>query len=164
MTLSGRAGDARDTIALARRGTIVHFSMEEGAMHSALKGTTRMLAGAAIAVSLLFTAACDDDDDPFVPVPTELTLTSGNNQTLAVSTASAPLTVTLLDQNDDPVAGRTVNWTVATGTGTLTSATSVTNAEGVATMTFTSATTVGAATVTATVTGVSPVTFNLMVE
>lgn len=134
-------------------------------MQSVLKGThTRMLAGAAMALSLLFAAACDDDDPVEPPVPTELNITSGNNQTIAVSTASAPLTVTLLDQDDDPMAGRTVTWAVATGTGTLTSATSVTDANGVATMVFTSGTVAGAATVTATVAGLTPVTFNLAVQ
>lgn len=133
-------------------------------MQSALKGTTRILAGAGMALSLLFTAACDDDDPVEPQVPTELNITSGNNQTIAKSTASAPLTVTLLDQDDDPIAGRTVTWAVATGTGTLASATSVTNASGVATMVFTSGTAAGAATVTATVTGLAPVTFNITVQ
>ena len=133
-------------------------------MPSVLLKTTRLLATAGLATSLLFTAACDDDDDPFVPVATELNLTSGNNQSLAKSTASAPLTVTLLDQNDDPISGRTVNWAVATGSGSLASATSVTNAQGVASIVFTSGTTAGPATVTATVAGVTPVTFNLTVQ
>ena len=132
-------------------------------MPSVLRMSTRTLAGAAMAFTLLFTAACDDDDDPFVPIPSELTIVSGDNQTITVSTASAPLTVTLLDQNDDPIAGRTVTWTVASGSGTLTSATSVTNTQGVATMVFTAGTTTGAATVTATVSGVAPVTFDITV-
>ena len=133
-------------------------------MPSVLLRTTRLLATAGLATSLLFTAACDDDDDPFVPVPTTLTLTSGNNQTLAKNAASQPLTVTLLDQEGDPISNRTVNWAVATGTGTLTSATSATNAQGVATMTFTSGATAGAASVTATVAGLTPITFNLTVQ
>jgi hypothetical protein len=123
-----------------------------------------MLAGAGMAFSLMFTAACDDDDPVEPPVATELNITSGDDQTIAASTASAPLTVTLLDQNDDPIAGRTVTWAVVTGDGTLASTTSVTNDLGVATMTFTSGITVGAATVTATVTGLTPATFDIMVQ
>ena len=132
-------------------------------MSVALKGATRLLAGAGMAVSLLFAAACDDDDDPFVPVVTTITMTSGSPQSVPRSTASQPLTVTVKDQNGDPIANRTVNWTVATGTGTLTSATSVTNAQGVATMTFTAGATAGAATVTATVGNLTPVTFNITI-
>ena len=133
-------------------------------MPSVLLKSTRMLAAAAMTMSLLFTAACDDDDDPFVPVPTELNITSGDNQNIAVSTASAPLTVTLLDQNDDPIANRTINWTIASGDGTLASATSTTNAQGVATMVFTSGATAGAVTVTASVAGTTPVTFDITVQ
>ena len=133
-------------------------------MTTVLLRTTRLLAAAGLATSLLFTAACSDDDDPVAPVPTELNLTSGDNQTLAMNAESAPLTVTLLDQDDDPISGRTVTWTVASGTGTLTSSTSLTDADGMATMTFTAGDTPGAATVTATVAGVTPVTFNLMVQ
>jgi hypothetical protein len=133
-------------------------------MHHALRSTTRMLAGAGMALSLMFTAACDDDDPVEPPVATVLQITSGDNQTLAVNTAGAPMTVTLLDDDNDPIAGRTVNWAVATGTGTLASSTSVTNAQGVATMTFTSGATAGAATVTASVSGVTPVTFDYVVQ
>jgi hypothetical protein len=133
-------------------------------MQFALRSTTRMLAGAGMALSLMFTAACDDDDPIEPPVATELNITSGDNQTIAVNTAGSPMTVTLLDQNDDPIAGRTVNWTVATGTGTLASATSVTNNLGVATMTFTSGATAGTATVTASVAGLTAVTFDYTVQ
>jgi hypothetical protein len=124
-----------------------------------------VLAGAGMALSLVFTAAACDDDDPVEPpVATELNIASGDNQTIAVRTASAPLTVTLLDQDDNPLQGRTVTWAIATGDGTLTSATSLTNAQGQATMTFTSGATVGAVTVTATVAGLTPATFDIMVQ
>jgi adhesin/invasin len=123
-----------------------------------------MLAGAGMALTVMFSTACDDDDPDEPPVATELNITSGDNQTIAVSTESAPMTVTLLDQNDDPMSGRTVTWAVATGDGTLASTTSVTTAQGVATMTFTSGTTAGNATVTATVTGLPPATFDIVVQ
>ena len=132
-------------------------------MHHALRSTTRMFAGAGMALSLMFAAACDDDDPVEPPVATVLQITSGDNQTIAVNTAGAPMTVTLLDEDNDPIAGRTVNWAVATGTGTLASTSSVTNAQGVATMTFTSGATAGNATVTATV-GSLTATFDYVVE
>lgn len=133
-------------------------------MSVALKGATRLLAGASMAMSLLFAAACDDDDDPFVPVVTTVTMTSGSPQTIAPNATSSPLTVTVLDQNGDPIQGRTVNWAVASGTGTVTSTSSVTNAQGVATMTFTAGATAGASTVTATVGNLTPVIFNINVQ
>jgi hypothetical protein len=133
-------------------------------MHSVSTGTTRILAGAGLALSLMFTAACDDDDPVVPPVPTELNISGGNNQSIATNTASEPLMVTLLDQNDDPLAGRTVTWTIVTGDGTLSAGTSVTDAQGVATVTFTSNLTTGTVTVSATVMGVTPATFDIMVQ
>lgn len=133
-------------------------------MHQVLKAPTRMLASAGMALTLLFAAACDDDDDPVAPVATELEITSGDNQTIAVNTAAAALTVTLLDQDDDPLQGRTVNWAIAGGDGTLSGATSVTDAQGQATITFTAGATPGAAAVTASVPGVTPVTFDITVQ
>ena len=90
-------------------------------MSVASRGTTRILAGASMAVALLFSAACDDDDDPFVPVVTTITMTSGSPQTLAPNAVSTPLTVTVRDQNGDPIEGRTVNWAIASGEGSIAS-------------------------------------------
>ncbi|MND03864.1 Bacterial Ig-like domain (group 1) [compost metagenome] len=72
--------------------------------------------------------------------------------------------MTLLDQNDEPIAGRTVTWAVTTGSGTLASTSSVTNDQGVASMTFTSDATAGNVTVTATVAGLTPATFDILVQ
>ena len=135
-------------------------------MESVLRGTTRMLAAAGVSLTLLFAAGCDDDDDDVLgpPVANQVTITSGNNQTVPVSTASTPLEVTVEDQYDDGLAGVTVNWVVVTGSGTLASATSVTNADGEATMVFNAGTTAGPVVVTATVTGVTTVPFTLTVQ
>jgi hypothetical protein len=146
------------------RRLLFHFQ-GGSTMAVALKGATRLLAGAGMAVSLLFAAGCDDDDDdPFVPVVTTITMTSGSPQTVARNATSQPLTVTVRDQNGDPLSGRTVNWAVASGGGTLASTSSVTNAQGVATMTYTAGATVGTATVTASVGTLTPVTFTITVN
>ena len=135
-------------------------------MQLALRGTTRMLAGAGMALTMLFAPGCDDDEDTLAPsVASELNITAGNNQNVPVTTAATtPLTVTVLDQYNDPMSGVTVNWVVVSGDGTLTSASSVTDADGNATMAFTAGTTVGAVTVTATVAGLTPATFTLNVQ
>ena len=49
-------------------------------MQSVFRGSTRLLAGAGVALSLLFTAACDDDDPIEPPVPTELNIVSGDDR------------------------------------------------------------------------------------
>jgi len=67
-------------------------------------------------------------------VASGLTIVSGNNQVLDPSVTSAPLTVELRDSGGLVIAGATINWT-STG-GTLTSASSVTNASGQASNTI----------------------------
>jgi hypothetical protein len=122
-----------------------------------------------MALALVIAVGCDDDDDDdqtAPPVATELSIASGNNQTVTVSTAATdPLVVTVLDQFDDPMPGVSVAWVVATGGGTLSGATSTTDAQGQAQITYTAGATAEAVTVTAAVTGItSPVTFNITVE
>jgi hypothetical protein len=126
--------------------------------------STRRLAGAAMALALVVAAGCDDDDDDGVqpPVATEISITGGNNQNVTTGQAAAnPLVVTVLDQFDDPMAGVSVAWAVASGGGTLSGATSTTNAQGQAQINYTGGATAGPATVTATVTGLTAVTFTL---
>ena len=75
-----------------------------------------------------------------------LTIVSGDTQTLAAGVASAPLEVELTDAGGLPVAGATINW--STTAGTLTNATSTTDAAGIASNTVTT-TTAGSVEVTA---------------
>ncbi len=93
-------------------------------------------------------------DDPGVSVTFNLnvtalgtlTIAAGDGQTLQSGVASAPLQVELTDAGGLPVAGATIDWT--TSTGTLASATSVTDAAGIASNSVTT-TTAGKVTVTA---------------
>jgi adhesin/invasin len=94
-------------------------------------------------------------------VPTRIALVSGNNQTAAVGAAlPTPLVVRVTDANNNPVAGVSVNWTAVDG-GSVASATSGTDASGLAQMTRTLGTTIGQYTTTAAVDGLagSPITF-----
>ena len=82
--------------------------------------------------------------------PASLGVVSGNNQSAPVNTALAqPLVVQVNDQGGNPVAGVTV--TFAAPSGTLSSASVITNASGQASVNYTTGTAVGAVNVTAAV-------------
>ena len=94
-------------------------------------------------------------------VPTRIALVSGNNQTAAVGAALPnPLVVRVTDASNNPVAGVSVNWTAEDG-GSVASATSGTDASGLAQMTRTLGTAIGAYRTTAAVDGLagSPIIF-----
>ncbi len=92
-----------------------------------------------------------------------MTLQAGNNQTATVG-APVPVepSVILKDESGRAVPGVAVAWAVASGGGSVSSATSTTGADGVAFVTWTLGQLAGANTVTATVSGLtgSPVTFS----
>ena len=108
------------------------------------------LALAALAATL---SACDDDDDPtnVVPVATTIAINSGSNNLsgTAGQALSTPISVRVRDQDGDVMSGATVTWTVASGGGSVSAATSTTNATGDATVTWTLGATPGANTLTA---------------
>jgi uncharacterized protein YhjY with autotransporter beta-barrel domain len=95
-------------------------------------------------------------------VASGLTIVSGNNQVLDPSITSSPLTVELRDSGGAIISGATINWTT-TG-GTLSTASSVTNASGQASNTI-QLNGLGTVQVSATAPafGSAPVLFNLNV-
>jgi hypothetical protein len=116
------------------------------------------------AISAATLAACSDDDPTSPAVATTITVSSGNNQTVAPSAAAAlPLKVKVADQYAANMSGQTVTWTITAGTGTLSSATSTTDASGIAQVTYTAGTAVGATTVTAKVGTTLTTTFAITV-
>jgi len=89
-----------------------------------------------------------------------ITKVSGDAQTTLISTAfPAPLVVSVVDTNGNPVQGATVTWTV-TGGATLGSASTPTGANGQASTTITAGPNAGSIVVTAT-TSTFSATFNL---
>ena len=87
---------------------------------------------------------------------------AGNNQTGAAGSSFAtPLQVLITDQFGNGVAGVAVTWAVASGGGSVTPTSSVSNSQGVASTTQTLPATAGTVTVTATAAGLtgSPATF-----
>ncbi len=86
----------------------------------------------------------------FTATTGSLTLVSGANQTALVNTQFAePLVVQLRDNNNNPQAGATVNFSV-TGPATLSPASAVTNAQGQASVSITAGSSAGLVTIAAT--------------
>jgi hypothetical protein len=90
------------------------------------------------------------------PTPTALEKVSGDNQqAIAGSRLSSPLTVRVKSQYGQTMAGVQVAFTFVAGSGTLEPAVAVTNASGIASTTVTLGPTAGSAKVRATVDGMS---------
>ena len=129
-----------------------------------LSGRSRAMAvGAGFALAL----ACSSDDgtDPGPDTtPAALDRVSGNGQTGTTGTVlSSPFVIAVRNAGGDPLANVTVEWTVQGGGGSLTDASSTTNAQGQAQTTYTLGTTAGTQTVRATVPGTAlEATFTVM--
>src|SRR5205085_199208 len=90
----------------------------------------------------------------------QMTRAGGDGQTGTVGTAlPTQLSVRVTDQFNNPVAGVTVTWTPATGSGSVNPTTSTSNGSGIAATTWTLGTAAGTQTVQATGAG-SPVSFS----
>jgi hypothetical protein len=98
-----------------------------------------------------------------VPAATQMALNAGDGQTASLGAAvSIAPSVIVKDVKNDPVAGVTVTFAVASGDGSVTGASAVSNASGIATVgSWKLGTVAGANTLTATCAGLagSPVTF-----
>jgi hypothetical protein len=93
----------------------------------------RRLFGAALLVVVSLTLSCGGDDPTGSdnPQPTVIQMVNGNNQSATVGTSLAnPFVVEVLDNSGRPVGGKTVTWTIVQGSGTMSPASSVTNASG----------------------------------
>jgi protocatechuate 3,4-dioxygenase beta subunit len=92
---------------------------------------------------------------------TTLTLNAGDNQTGAAGAAlPIALSVKVTDTNGNLVSGFTVHWAATAGGGSVASATSTSNASGIASIVATLGGTVGPNTFTASGTGVNAITFH----
>ncbi len=80
----------------------------------------------------------------------QIHVTSGGTQTVAAGSTTAPLVIQVLDQFNNPVPNDTTTWAV-TGGGTLSAASTTTDATGTTQVTLTTAATPASYTVTATV-------------
>ncbi len=118
---------------------------------------------AAVLGASLFLAACDETSTD-VPVPSGIELTGGDAQVGVVGQSLAQLlSVRVVDGQGNAFAGVPVEWEVVSGDGAL-SASSATNADGVAEATWTLGTTAGEQTARASVPSVGSVPFTATAE
>src|SRR6185369_6064425 len=101
---------------------------------------TRWVAPAALGGALLLSSlACSDDDVTAVILPAAtITVSSGNGQAGVFGQPLAqPIVVHVADQNGASIAGALVNWTVLFGVGSVSASTTLTDANGNASITWT---------------------------
>lgn len=132
-------------------GVTINWSASGGATLSGSSSVTDGTGQASIAVTSTgpgpssFTVTAVRSDDPSAIVfftenilPPDLSIVAGDGQDgLTGSVAETPLEVLLVDGGNAPVAGATITWSVVSGSAILDSGSSVTDANGHATMGFT---------------------------
>jgi hypothetical protein len=85
-------------------------------------------------------------------IPAYLANTSGANQTIAPNAQAAkPLTVTVRDQDGNKLSNVEVAWTIKSGSGSLSAASSTTNGDGEASVSYTAGASTGSTVIIATV-------------
>lgn len=119
----------------------------------------RFLVGLSLAGSL---TGCIFDDQK-IPAYLEHPVTS--TQVVAPNAQAAkPLTVIVRDQDKNPLEGVTVQWSIKSGSGTLSAAETKTDGDGKTSVTYTAGATTGNSLVHATVPVLGTVQFNLEVK
>ena len=116
-----------------------------------LTATASGLAGSPVTFTVTATA----------PVPSALAGFAGNNQTARPGTPVPIIPAFIVtDPAGIPVPGVTVTFTITAGDGSLSSPTSVTNTDGIATVSWTLGPALGTNSLQASIPGIPPVTFN----
>ncbi len=99
-------------------------------------------------------AACSDSTSPSSPTPSAIAAVSGSGQSGAVGSALAsPIVFEVTTVREAPVSGVTVSFTVTSGSGTISPAIAITDANGTASTQLTLGSTAGSVEVTATAVG-----------
>ncbi len=116
----------------------------------------------AMLITLVAATGCTLNTD--VSGPTAIINFSGDTQSAPTNTAlPAPLVVLVVSQFAQPVQNVTVTWTIASGLGSLSAASTQTDSNGLASVTYTTGPTAGAAVIQARVKGVPSITFNITI-
>ncbi|MEP7384715.1 MAG: Ig-like domain-containing protein [Gemmatimonadota bacterium] len=123
-----------------------------------------VFAAALVVVGSGLTACSDDKTTAPVPVASSLSIMSGDAQQTTPNTPiTAPLVVEVKDQNGDAFEDQVVTWAISSGTGTLSSNSSASDANGQASVTYIPDDQTGTITITATVGTLTPVNFSVTV-
>ena len=100
-----------------------------------------------------------------VSAPGGLIKFSGDGQTAAPNTLlPTPLAVMVVTQFGEHIKNATVNWTIDSGGGTLSAASTLTDDSGIATVNYTTGPAPGIASVRVQVHGVRPLTFHITIS
>ncbi len=121
--------------------------------------------GRAAVASIFVLAAvggCGGGEHIVAPLPSNLTIASGNNQRVTPGNAlPAPLEVAVTNSDGDGLSGVNVNWVVTTGEGTLSATRTITDSDGRASVDWTLGSRTGSQSVEAIVVAVaSPALFS----
>jgi adhesin/invasin len=143
----GGSVDAATSLSDASGNATVHWTLGAAAGVDSL--TASLANGQVVTITATATAAATN----------VLLKVSGDSQSVKVATATAPLVVKLTN-GGTAVSGATIAWTV-TGGGTLSAASTTTDATGTASVTLTTAATAGTMTVTASGPSNTSVTFTV---
>ena len=127
--------------------------------------TPRRFASSALAGFTLLLVACSSGESTETLVASVLGIVSGNGQSVVTGgSLTNPLVAEVLDQNAEAMQGVNVSWVIVSGGGSLSAASSATDASGNAQTRYTAGPVAGAASVRASVSGIpNPVVFNITI-
>jgi hypothetical protein len=115
----------------------------------------------ALGLVILFGAAAGCSLNTEIVGVGQVSVFGGDNQSQPVNTLlPEPLSVLVLSQLGEPMENVTVTWSITAGGGSLSSNTSQTDVNGVASVSYTTGPTAGHATIVAQVNGVEPLSFD----
>jgi Bacterial Ig-like domain (group 1) len=119
-----------------------------------------------VLVALLVLGACTLNTDVSLGPAGLIKVPDGEGQTAAPNTTlPIPLSVIVVNQFGDRLAGSTVNWSILTGGGTLSSSATLTDPTGTASVDYTTGATPGQVVIQASAAaGVLIITFNVTVS
>lgn len=128
-------------------------------MGRALHGSTlRSVAAYTIYAGIALLAACSDNKSTApADTPSRAVAIAGQDSYVTVGGSVDSVAVVVFGTSGEPLPNATVTWTASTGT--LSSASSVTDEQGIARTVFTSGTASGTVTFTAGIEGITPLTF-----
>lgn len=114
--------------------------------------------GVALISAVSAISGCSSSVDLYKP--RSISIAAGNFQAVAAgATVANPLVVRVTNQFGEPSPGVTLTWAIAAGGGTLATATTTSDADGLSSNTYTAGTTTGTSRITATLAGLGTVTF-----